>query len=379
MKPPVFILSLFDTGLYAARLLKNEGITVYGFDHDPDNPGFYSKYVTCFVVPQPQTKPQKLFEILLDKRKEFNITPILIAASENYLEFIFQYREALEQDFLFLLPSNELLAKIINKSGQLELAEKCGINVPSYLIINTIKELNAIEMLAFPVVIKGVNQPIWKNVIKNKTIVAKDRDQLLSIGRDLLKQNISFIAQQIVKGDCTNNFEYNSLFANGAIIEQSVNQKIRQFPPDFGYGSYVQTVANEDVKQLGARFVKENGIEGFSNTEFKLDHESGKYYFIETNARVWLQIELTNKNGQNFVLSYYNLLVNNQFDKKPTRRKTTLRWVDLPTDLLVFLRYRHQIGLSPFDFIKSTLNATNFGLLSLSDIKPFLKSIRCIK
>jgi len=379
MKSPVFILSLFDTGFYAARLLKNGGIPVYGFDHDPNNPGFYSKYVTCFVVPQPQISPQRLFEILIEKRKEFKTTPILIAASENYLEFIFQYREALEQDFLFLLPSNEVLAKIINKSAQLELAEKCGFNVPSYLVIKTIKELNAIDLLIFPVVIKGVDQPLWKNIIKEKTIVAKDRDELLRIGRDLLNKNISFIAQQILKGDCTNNFEYNALFAHGAILEQSVNQKIRQYPPDFGYGCCVQTVINEDVKQLGARFVKENGIEGFSNTEFKLDHESGKYYFIETNARVWQQIELTKKNGQNFVLSYYNLLLNSQFDKKPVCRKTTLRWVDLPTDLLVYLRYRHQIGLRTFDFLKSTLNATNFGLLSLSDIRPFLKSIGCIK
>ena len=48
MNPPVFILSLFDTGLYAARLLRKEDIKVYGFDHDPDNPGFYSKYITPF-------------------------------------------------------------------------------------------------------------------------------------------------------------------------------------------------------------------------------------------------------------------------------------------------------------------------------------------
>jgi len=379
MRPPVFILSLFDTGLYAARLLRNTGISVYGFDHDPDNPGFYSKYVTSFLIPHPQTDPQKLFGILFEKRKEFNLRPILIAASENYLEFIFQYRQALEQEFLFLLPSNELLAKIIKKSAQFELAKKCGLSVPSYYVMNSANDLNKVDIPAFPVVIKGIDQPLWKNTIKKKTFVAKNRDELLRIGNDLLKQNISFIAQQIVRGDCTNNFEYNSLVANGVVIEQNVNQKIRQYPIDFGYGCCVQTVTNEEIVQLGARFVKENRIEGFSNTEFKKDPESGKYYFIETNARVWQQIELTNKSGQNFVLSYYNLLSNNQYAYKPKCRKTNLRWVDLPTDLLVYLRYRQQIGLGTFDFLKSTFCATNFGLLSLRDIKPFLKSTGIIK
>ena len=380
MKPPVFILSLFDTGLYAARLLKNEDIIVYGFDHEPDNPGFYSKYITSFLVPQPQVEPQKLFEILLEKRKEFNVKPILIAATENYLEFIFRYRKALERDFLFILPSNELLGKIIDKSAQFELAEKCGISVPSFRIIKTVKELlEAIDFLVFPVVIKGVNQPLWKNKIKKKTFVAKIKDEFLNIGNDLLNQNISFIAQQIISGDCRNNFEYNALSVNSDIIEQNVNQKIRQYPIDFGYGCCVQTVVNEEVKQIGARFVKESGIEGFSNTEFKKDTESGKYYFIETNARVWQQIELTNKAGQNFVLSYYNLLSKSQYNSNPVSRNTSLRWVDLPTDLLVCIRYRHQIGLSIFDFLKSTFSATNFGLLSLRDIRPFLKSNGFIK
>ena len=379
MNSPVFILSLFDTGLYAARLLRKEAIKVYGFDHDPENPGFYSKYITSFLVPNPQAEPQKLLKILLEKRKEFSLKPVIIAASENYLEFIFQYREILEKDFLFLLPSNKLLGGIINKSTQLELAVKFGISVPPYHVIRSLKELYAIDINSFPVIVKGVDQPLWKNTIKKKAFVAKNKNDLLIIGNDLLKQNISFIVQQIVKGDCKNNYEFNALVVDGVVIEQCVIRKIRQYPIDFGYGCCVQTVNNEEIKQLGSRFVSENRLEGFSNTEFKKDPDSGQYYFIETNARVSQQIELTNKNGQNFILAYYNLLSKKQNDYKPVHRDLHLRWVDLPTDLLVFLRYRHQIGLTMFDFIKSTFSATNFGLLSLRDIRPFLKSNGLIK
>ena len=379
MKNPVFILSLNDTAVYSARLLRKSNISILGFDHDRGNPGFYSRYITSFLAPHPQTDPQKLFEILLTRRKGYNLKPVLIAATESYLEFIFQNREALEEDFLFLLPPNEVLCKIINKSAQFELAEKSGILIPSYQIINSVNQLNTIGSLNYPVIIKGVDQPLWKKVIKKKTFTAKNKDELLSLGNYLLRQNVSFIIQKIIQGDCTNNFECNTLMANGIVIEQSVNQKIRQYPIDFGYGCCVKTTNNEEIRQLGTRFILENGIEGFSNTEFKKDPESGKYYFIETNARVWSQIELTNKAGQNFVLSYYYLLSKEKQVFKSSYSNSSLRWVDLPTDLLVFIRYRHQIGLSIWDFLKSIFSASNFGLLSFRDIRPFIRSIWVVK
>jgi predicted ATP-grasp superfamily ATP-dependent carboligase len=132
MRHPVFILSLFDTGLYAARLLKNTGITIYGFDYDSTNPGFYSKYITPFVAPHPQVDAKNLLEILITKRNKFNLKPVLIAATEEYLDFIYRHREELERNFLFLLPANEILGKIVKRSMQFELATKCAINIPSY-------------------------------------------------------------------------------------------------------------------------------------------------------------------------------------------------------------------------------------------------------
>lgn len=380
MTHPVFILSLFDTGYYAARLLKKTGIPVYGFDHDPNNPGFYSKYVKATVIPHPQENEKKLLEILLKKRNEFSLKPVLIAASEIYLDFIRSKWTDLENEFLFLLPTKDILSRIINKSSQFEMAVKCGIDVPAYKAINSAQELkkesNTVE---YPVVIKGIDQPLWKKIIKRKAFIAKNKFELIKIGEDLLNQQVSFIVQKIVAGDCKNNYEFNALVVNGKLIECNMNQKIRQYPLDFGSACCLQTVKKNQVEQLAKKYLLQNGIEGFSNTEFKFDRETGKYYFIEINARVWQQIELTKKIGQNFVLSYYNHLTNNEHQRITKTNSLTARWVDLPTDLLVFLRYRRKISLSLKQFAKSIIKASNLGLFSLSDIKPFLKSVHMIK
>ncbi|MDP2923542.1 MAG: hypothetical protein Q8O30_07500 [Candidatus Omnitrophota bacterium] len=376
MKHPVFILSLFDTGLYAARLLRKTGTGIYGFDYDSTNPGFYSKYITPFVAPHPQVDAKKFLEILITKRNEFNLKPVLIAASEDYLDFIYRYREELERNFLFLLPANEILGKIIKRSAQFELTAKCAINVPLYKTVYNVYELkNVIETINYPVVIKGVEQALWKKTTKEKAIVAKNNDALLNAGESLLRQNISFIVQQIIPGDCSNNFEYNALMAKGVIIEQNINRKVRQYPVDFGTGCCVRAVDNKDVEALGSKFIKENQIEGFSNTEFKYDLNTGKYFFIETNARVWQQIELTSRNNQNYVVKYYNALTDNKIPLITKKSEANLRWVDLPTELLVFLRYRRQINLRFTEFIKSIFSASCLGLLSLKDFGPFLHTV----
>jgi predicted ATP-grasp superfamily ATP-dependent carboligase len=376
MKNPVFILSLFDTGLYAARLLRNTGINIYGFDYDSNNPGFYSKYITPFVAPHPGADAKKLLEILIAKRNEFSLKPVLITASEEYLDFIYRCREELEHNFLFLLPTNEILGKIIKRAAQFELAAKCAINVPLYRTVYDIYQLkNAIETINYPVVIKGIEQALWKKTIKEKAVVVKNKDELLNTGQSLLRQNISFIVQQIMSGDCSNNFEYNALMVKGVIIAQNINRKIRQYPVDFGTGCCVVAVENKDIEALGSRFVKENQIEGFSNTEFKYDLNTGNYFFIETNARVWQQIELTSKNNQNYVIKYYNALTDEKIPFITKKSKANLRWVDLPTELLLFLRYRHEINLRFTEFIKSIFSASCLGLWSLKDFRPFLNTV----
>jgi predicted ATP-grasp superfamily ATP-dependent carboligase len=380
MKQPVFILSLFDTGFYTARLLRGAGIPVFGFDHDASNPGFYSKYLIPALVPHPQVDEAGLLNILLIKRKEFIEKPVLIAASESYLEFIQQNRTVLENNFLFLLPPAKTLKQIINKTGQFQLAKKCSINIPVFNVIKNDYDLEkTISQAVFPLIIKAVNQPLWKRIIREKAFITKDQNELKKIGQELLQKNLSFIAQEIIQGDCTNNFEFNALISNGKIKEYCIIKKIRQYPLLFGAATCVQLTKNDKVEKLGTKFLLENEIEGFSNTEFKIDPQTGEYYFIETNARVWQQIELTKKTGQNFVLAYYNLLTDNKQGGIAKYGFSSLRWVDLPTDLLLFFRFRKKLNLGFISYIKTIIGASSFGLFSLYDIKPFLKSIRIIK
>jgi len=372
---PVFILSLFETGLFSAQLLGKNGIPVYGFDHISHNPGFFSKHIKATLVGDPINHRDALITILIHQSERFSTKPILIAASELYLNFIYEARETLEKYFIINLPSQETLQHIIIKSGQFDLARKFGINVPDYFVVNHPNDLEVVmhSSLHYPLIIKGDAQHKWKYAKLNKSYIVNNFTELRELSSALLLKGVSFIIQTTIPGPITNNYEYNALMLDGKIVESSLIHKIRQYPVPYGAATCVETCTNNEIEEMGRKFVIENGIEGFSNTEFKLDPRDGKYYFIETNVRVWLQIKLTESLGQNFLLSYYERQKKPYSDNKKTIK--TVKWVDPFGDLMYLLRVNSTFsGL--WGVITSYCNAVTFGLLNITDINPLLKTLK---
>lgn len=379
-KNPVFILSLFDTGLYVGRLLKNYNIPIFGFDYDKNNTGFYSNFIKAVKIDYPLSKNNNALDVLLSYRSKFQEKPILIPASEIFLRFIEINRDILQEEFLFILPDNKILNKIINRVGQFEIATNSGFKVPKYIEVTGMEDIKKVkDKMQFPAIIKGIDQVLWKKQIKKKIIFVDNYNEFCKIALKLLKDNIYFFLQEIIEGSVNNNFEFNALVKDGVVVEFNVNQKILQYPLEFGSACHLQNVRNDKIEMLGRKFVIENKIEGFSNTEFKYNFRTKQYYFIETNARVWQQIELTNKLGQNFVLRYYNLLTNNKILVSIPKKFESISWIDLPPYLLIFIRHRRKANLKFLQFILSIVKAKYLGVFCIRDIKPFLKAIKLLR
>lgn len=377
---PVFILGLFDTGYYAARMLRNLGIPIIGFDYSRENPGFYSKYIIPFLIPNPDSQPGELLQILLEKRKRFKEKPLLLPASEPYLEFIRTKWQELYEEFLFCVPSPDVLSAILKKSDQIGMAEKAGIDVPKYHIVEGRADLYGItRRLSFPIIVKGINPVKWKAKVPQKALVANDIEEIEEISARLLSNDISFVAQEIVPGEINNNYEYNALMLNGKLIQAHVIQKKQQYPLYVGSACCIQTVKNIQVEELGFRFITTNRLEGFSNTEFKLDSKNGTYYFIETNARIWQQIELTSRCGGNLIRTYYNHMTHQGKYEAATKNPNAKIWVDLPPYLLLLIRYKKMSGLSYIEALRTLVRAKQYGLISIHDPRPFLHSVGVIQ
>jgi len=381
VKTPVVILGLYDTGLFVAHSFARYNIPVTGFDYNLSNPGFYSRYIKSYTGYHPFCESEKLLQQIIETASRLNSKPILIPSSEEFIGFIVKSRNKIQEFYNFILPENWIIENILNKERQFELARTSNLNVPYYMRIKTKSEL--MQFLYYynnnKVIFKALDQAAWKSNLVKKAYIANNYEDVLKIGNALIDKGLGIIVQNMIEGGCTNNYEYNCLMIQGEIIESCVIQKIRQFPPDYGAASCIQTCNNPIIEEMGRDFVIRNKIEGFSNTEFKLNPIDDLFYFIETNARVWLQIRLTEWVGQNFLISYYNRLASNKQPLPHKKNDILIKWVDIFSDFVLWWRHLRRNGLSLWKYLGSLLNTRYFGLLTLDDIRPFIHSLKEIK
>ncbi len=375
---PVFILNLFDTGVYTARMLDKKKYEVIGFDSTLEKPGSRSNSLKAVKSPSVSEGVQ-LAEFLIKYRNEYfnGSMPVLIPASDEFVRFISVNREKLKDHFKFLLPENSILNEILDKEKQLELVKSLGIKVPAtYEITDIGSAEKIIPKLSFPVILKPGNAGEWKKFYTVKAIKVNSEKEFTLNVKAIIENGLKVIAQEIIPGDCLNNYEVSSYVStDGKICGLFTIKKIRQYPMEFGYGCLVETCSNKVVEELTEKFLKELNWKGFANLEFKFDLRTESYYFIEVNPRVWQQIELPYEAGkinypEIFMKDMAGLPIEDKFIFK-----IGVKWIDLFSDMLSSISLIKKGKLSIKDWMNSIKNAKKFGLPSIKDPMPVLKDM----
>lgn len=377
-KNVVFILSLFDTGLATSWILNRYHIQVLGFDYKKNHTGFFSNSMKTFLSPNPETKCKEFIKLLVSESKKFDLKPILIPASDEYVKFVNDNRNILKKNFLFLLPEYSVAKMFLNKRTQLEWAKRNCLNVPNFFFISDINDLQEhLHQLKFPLFLKPDNVTLWKKYFKEKGFRVNTKPELKNKISLITKKGIKCIAQEIISGDCTNNLEV-SVFYDGSRFDDNIIavRKIRQYPINYGFGCLVERIQNKEIENLAVKFVKDSMLLGFSNTEFKYDLITKKYYFIETNIRVWQQINITEMAGNNFALKYYNSLTANLIRPRKRSYKSKVKWIAPFYDFSISKRLIKNKNLSVVNWIKSLYGIRANGIFSISDLRPFLERLK---
>lgn len=369
------ILSLYDTGLATARCLGRLGIPVAGYDHDPSQPGFYSRYCKAELCPNPTDHPGELLDFLLQHADPLNPS-VLFPCSDEYVLFVSRHRDSLGKSYAFLLPEHNLLEQVTSKDTQSDIVNKIGIAVPQMIAADNINFVEQTRAgFKYPIIIKPVHGHIWKKYYDDKCLIAQNHDELVANCRQIFQKNIKVIIQEIIPGPCSNNWEISAYVGpKGNIRGEFVIRKIRQYPPDFGFATMTVSAENNKIVELGRKII--NGLDwrGFINIEFKLDPTGTSYKFIELNPRVWQQVNHAENLHMNFPLMQYLDLTGNKLETA-AQHEIDVKWMDLKWDMIVAIKMilRHEMTLR--QWFASIKGALKQGLFALDDIHPFLHSI----
>ena len=236
---------------------------------------------------------------------------------------------------------------------------------------------NIVEKIAFPCILKPVYSSEFRKRIDHKlykkAILVEDASQL----REKYVFYRSFgelMIQEAITGDEANIYSVKTFFDNEMkLIGVWMNQKIHQFPPDFGTTALAISVRDEEVIQAAVSFLRSIPFKGLAITEFKRDPRDGKLKFIEINARMGLTQRLSIACGVNLPYLYY-LSLTGQNPTPITRQKEGIKWVYLVRDFLSFRQKRKNKRMSFLQWMKSLAGKKVEALFAWDDPMPFIRS-----
>ena len=376
-----FVLDMELTGLGIARALGREGIPVIGMDCYPYAPGLKSRYCKPVITFDPSKEPKEALKILLDEGKKLPQPGILYPASDAFVLLVSRFRKELSGYFRLALPSEETIEATINKRKLYELAERAGIPYPETHYPESMQDVEGIkDQLRYPVFIKPYYSHTWWPKYRNKGFKVTNSQELVERFKGIFEAKLNGIVQSIVIGPTSSLFQVHAyLSEKHEPLVTCVARKLRQYPNEFGVGTYRETIHNEELLQLGMKLFRKIRYRGPGYVEFKKDERDGKYKMIELNTRFGMGVILLVCAGVNIPLVQYMDLTGQPL-VKPVDYKDGVKSLDATIDFLASCELNRKGELPLLTWSKSILNADCHAYFARDDLKPFMTkyAVNCI-
>ena len=270
----VVVLNMDSNGLGVARSLGRLGIPVYGADHNEKAVGFFSKYCNKkLLLPNPTSNSQDCAKTLLRIGESLDRKAVLLPTSDAYVILISRFQKELAKYFYFNIPATNILEGLVDKSRQYALAEELGVPIAKTYYPRTVSELaKQKERYVYPMFIKGTSSHQWQDAFRSKGSVAQNYDELVHHFMLASEKKIPVVVQEIIKGPNCNHYKVCAYYSSaGELLALFSTQKTRQYPVDFGVGSYMISGYYPDLIAIARRFFEGIKYTGVGSIEFKKD------------------------------------------------------------------------------------------------------------
>ncbi len=268
----VIVRSLGKRGLRVAALDSTDKLPV---------PAFSSRWCQHkMICPAPHATQDYLN--YLEQALDTTGARVLITSSDATIALVRQHREQLERRVHIALSKEPALGIAVNKEQTLAVARQLGMGVPPAVTINTVHDVGtALHEIGLPAVVKPVES--WNGGMRVISAVVMTADEAKQAVERLTRFGGSVLFQRYLSG----RREALSFFhANGEIYARFASWDKRTHPPLGGIVVMREAIAMpEDTGKQAENLVREIGLEGFAQVEFRRDH-LGKPYLMEINPRV---------------------------------------------------------------------------------------------
>jgi D-aspartate ligase len=302
---------------------------------------------------------------------------ILLPCSDGALEWVAHHRsEIASRECVSIEANDDVLLAMLDKGRTYSLARSIGIPTPQSFPIRGMPDVDDVQdRVSYPCVVK----PCVSHAYVTATAATGGRGKLLVVHTPAeLREAVSFtlglgvrvMICEIVPGDDDQLFSYTSyLDGHGEPLLHFVKQKIRQWPPRYGTGSYHVSVVDPEVSALGLRFFQGIGLRGLAYVEFKRDSRDDVLKIIECNHRFGASNELARRAGIDLSLFTYRRLAG-RVGHAPRRYAVGVRLWHPADDARAALQLCRAGDLSPGGWLRSLAHRLHLPIFSVADPAP---------
>lgn len=294
-KPPAILLDMGVPGLALARHLGRRGVSLLGLDTKNNHWSHKSRYIEVISSAEMRDS-NKLFGCIEAVHEHTGCKPVVFGLHDDYARTMARHAGELKNFCYLPLTDSDVMELLIDKDKAAEVCNKLGIATPLTVAVSQTRDIEHLNgHCRFPAIIKPVESRRWQTADAQKTLGGKKAVEVQNT-EDLKRQydkvahlTPKVIVQEVVPGPDSNLYYVVSYVdRKSRPIGFFVGQKIRTFPPGFGRGCWVRSVANERVAELARQLIAETGYKGNIGVEFKYDERDDSYKLIEINCRFGL-------------------------------------------------------------------------------------------
>ena len=288
----VYDALVLDAGLrqslMTVRSLGSRGLRVAALETFAGAPVFSSRWCQkAFVCPADVGTKDSL--TYLEQVLDCTGARVLFTSSDSTIAFIRRHRAQLEQRVRIALAREPALGIAMNKEQTLEIAKHLGVGVPRGVKVKVVGEVEvALHEIRLPAVVKPVESWDEQHSMPLKSELVMTPDEARRAIEKLTRFGGATLFQQFLSGARES---LGLLCANGQVYARFAQWTKRSTPPLGGTSVVHQSIAvPPDIGAQAERLVREIGLEGYCQLEFRRD-DAGNPYLMEINPRLNQTIE----------------------------------------------------------------------------------------
>jgi len=265
----------------------------------------------CNFVQTPSLKSHALIDTLVALGRRLGHHAVLFPGGDQSVDTVSTYRDEIEPLYRMNLPAAETVRALRDKTLFQNLAEREGFPVPRAVTVAATSELNLLQSLILPLIIKPADKTLAINGLLERVVRAETLEDTEMVVARMLGGVPRVIVQEWIDGP--DNDIFFTLFScdrQSNVIAMFTGRKLVCSPPLIG-STAICVAAPEaagELQALALEFVSRVQYRGLGSLEFKRDSRTGRFLIIEpTVGRTDWQEEIATLCGVNLPLLTYKV------------------------------------------------------------------------